>query len=437
MQEFARVRIFAAAGAANALTERKLEDIETQKITATIVDEVIFDIALEHEKAIAALTADEIANDPRGAILVRRLKADPGELQGEALERLKAKIVSQKELPDGKRILHTGPHHDDVMLAYYGLLPNILGRNGNIFVYLTSGFNSVPDDYMTRILKRVVDTDFDPYDALEAPYALILARALRAARNNDKEGQEMYEAIILLRHIGIVYNEKKLAGIRNRANWMLKQYFPRKMPGAKDIAQVQTLKGVMRESEEDRHMTVQGVPVRDVYHLRSGFYTRGGKPQEEDVGSFLKVLKGFKPHIVTVALDPEGTGPSTHHKTLQVVANALKGYHHDAKVWGYRNVWHRFTASEANIMFPVGEKQLQEQNECFANCYSTQKNAEFPPIEYQGTFSEYSAAIQREQFETLRLLLGREFFEEHESDEVRNAAGFVFMQELDKEALQI
>lgn len=51
-----------------------------------------------------------------------------------------------------------------------------------------------------------------------------------------------------------------------------------------------------------------------------------------------------QPDIVTVAFDPEASGPDTHYKVLQAVTEALKMYQSTIpekpiKVWGYRNVW--------------------------------------------------------------------------------------------------
>ena len=50
--------------------------------------------------------------------------------------------------------------------------------------------------------------------------------------------------------------------------------------------------------------------------------------------------------MITVAFDPEGTGPDTHYKVLQVVAAGLRIalqrgdlVDPDPIVWGYRNVW--------------------------------------------------------------------------------------------------
>jgi len=88
----------------------------------------------------------------------------------------------------------------------------------------------------------------------------------------------------------------------------------------------------------------------------------------------------LQPDIVSVAFDPEGTGPDTHYKVLQVVAAGLRhsiarGRMHNMTqndglvrlnhflsvgdlgganpvVWGYRNVWFVFAPSDATIFIP-------------------------------------------------------------------------------------
>ena len=39
-----------------------------------------------------------------------------------------------------------------------------------------------------------------------------------------------------------------------------------------------------------------------------------------------ELIKKVKPNVVSVAFDPEGSGPDTHYKALQAVAEALRMY---------------------------------------------------------------------------------------------------------------
>ncbi len=50
--------------------------------------------------------------------------------------------------PDGLTILHTAPHHDDIMLSYHPIAVALLANNQNHIAYATSGFNAVTNAYI-------------------------------------------------------------------------------------------------------------------------------------------------------------------------------------------------------------------------------------------------------------------------------------------------
>ena len=85
---------------------------------------------------------------------------------------------------------------------------------------------------------------------------------------------------------------------------------------------------MIREFEEELVWANYGVRVRDVHHLRLGFY-KGDmfteQPEKKrDVNPILKQLKEIKPTVISLALDPEGSGPDTHYKVLQSIAEAVR-----------------------------------------------------------------------------------------------------------------
>jgi glucosamine-6-phosphate deaminase len=82
-------------------------------------------------------------------------------------------------------------------------------------------------------------------------------------------------------------------------------------------------------------------------------------------------MRERRPDVVTVALDPEGSGPDTHFKVLQAVAAAVKAAAGDdapPRVWGYRNVWCRFSAAEAGLIFPVTPSDAAALGALFTAC---------------------------------------------------------------------
>ena len=78
--------------------------------------------------------------------------------------------------------------------------------------------------------------------------------------------------------------------------------------------------------------------------------------------------------LVSLAFDPEGSGPDTHYKVLQVIAEALRMWSEEEdlsklRIWGYRNVWYRFHPAEANRIVPVSLNAMGVMDDAFTNSY--------------------------------------------------------------------
>ena len=95
--------------------------------------------------------------------------------------------------------------------------------------------------------------------------------------------------------------------------------------------------------------------------------------------------------------DPEGSGPDTHYKVLQALAEALRQWKKEKdlsglRIIGYRNVWFKFHPSEANVFTPVSLNSMAVLNWSFKNCYISQVDASFPSHELDGPFSDLVTA---------------------------------------------
>jgi glucosamine-6-phosphate deaminase len=137
--------------------------------------------------------------------------------------------------------------------------------------------------------------------------------------------------------------------------------------------------------------------------------------------------------VVTVALDPEASGPDTHYKVLQAITEALKLYEKmnpDVQVLGYRNVWYRFHPSEANVFVPVSLNSMAILENAFMQCFGSQKEASFPSYEYDGPFYRLAQEIMVDQYLAIKMCLGREFFGSHQSPRMRAAHGLVFLRQM-------
>jgi len=219
----------------------------------------------------------------------------------------------------------------------------------------------------------------------------------------------------------------------------LKGYFSNRYAGQKDEKAVQTMKGSCREFEAECVWGYIGWQIPNVSHLRLGFYTSdifAPEPtQSRDVMPILKLLRQVKPDVVSVALDPEASGPDTHYKVLQAATAAIQQYAEEEKreditIWGYRNVWFRFEPHEVSTIIPVSLQTISTLNHMFLNSFESQKDAEFPAYEIQGPFCAMSQKVQVQQYDMIEACLGYEWFHKHPSPLIRAARGLVFLKEM-------
>ncbi len=77
----------------------------------------------------------------------------------EVTDSVEQKIFKGMKREEGKVFLHTGPHHDDIML---GILPYVNKQlyspsNKSVFAVLTSGFTSVTNSFLKSILENTLN----------------------------------------------------------------------------------------------------------------------------------------------------------------------------------------------------------------------------------------------------------------------------------------
>ncbi|MCK5337192.1 MAG: hypothetical protein KAJ50_00220, partial [Bacteroidales bacterium] len=130
------------------------------------------------------------------------------------------------------------------------------------------------------------------------------------------------------------------------------------------------------------------------------------------------------------------SGPDTPYKVLQAISEALRIWNEEEdlsglRIIGYRNVWYRFHPAEADVIVPVSLNSLLTFNESFRHCYLSQVNASFPSYMHDGIFSELARKIWIEQYQSIRLLLGKSYFYESENPKLRATHGLTFYKEMD------
>ena len=339
-----------------------------------------------------------------------------------------------------------------------GMMPHIIHlvrepTNKHHFANMTSGFTSVTNDFLIKIIKKTIEflkrdrirmvtyPDFFS-EGYKFKWDKDVYHYLDRIADNDVNGQQRGLCHRIVRsyvEIFKVKNTKQLLGkLQSTIDELEKCY-----EGEKNSATIQKLKGMIREFEEELVWANYGVRVKDVHHLRLGFY-KGDmfteQPQKRrDVKPILDQLKEFEPTVISLALDPEGSGPDTHYKVLQSIAEAVRIWGKTAdlsklRIWGYRNVWYRFDMDEADLIVPVTLNSMAIMHSTFMNCYLSQKEASFPSYDYDGPFSKLSQKIWVEQHRDLQLVLGRDYWYRNPNPHLRAVHGAVYLKEMDAES---
>ncbi|MBE7559759.1 glucosamine-6-phosphate deaminase [bacterium] len=447
-----RARFYLTRGAASQLTNHALVDFSRKpEPSEEDVLRIVMDLSLATGRTFENLGEADFRASRFGMELLAKTGRSAEELTRRTREEVLARLALGNRIIENKRFLHTAPHHDDIILGYLPYFTNLVRRSTtqHWFAYMTSGFNAVTNRYMYGVvedlLARLSRREFS--ELFEAGYfdpsnhkakRLDTALYLEGASRHHEDKKAAATARRLLRNLFELYEEDNIDNIEERLSELL-NYFRTQYPGKKDIAIVQQIKGRMREWESDLKWAYFGFTGEAVRHLRLGFY-KGDifteTPRiDRDVPPIVQLLMEVNPDIVTVAFDPEGSGPDTHYKVLQAVAEALKIFQSrsgrdDVRVLGYRNVWYRFHPAEANMYVPTSLTHLNNMEAAFDTCFATQRTASFPSYEYDGPFSRLARKIQCKQFEQVKTFLGEEFFVHNEDHGLRACRGIVYLREM-------
>jgi glucosamine-6-phosphate deaminase len=453
LQQLPNARFYLTKGAASLLVERKIEDFEKIAApTAEQIDDIVVGVSLALDRPLQELSADNLQGDRFAKLLLAKTGGESAALTAGVHDRMVAKIERGLKMVSNTVFLHTEPHHDDIMLAYLAHIYHLVRdpSNHHYFANITSGFTSVSNRYclgLVEKLERHLESAefvtmlragyFQPQDVSRRMEDVYLF--LDGVAGRSDEMKEEAEARRILRNLIEVYrtSDMKVLKLRTRE---LHDYFVTQYPGAKDPPDIQMFKGTIREWEVELLWAYFGIEASAISALRLGFYTGdifSKEPEvDRDVIPLLHLLKQVKPNVVSVAFDPEGSGPDTHYKALQAVAEALRMYQKESgekniRVWGYRNVWYRFHTSEANLLVPVSLNSLSLLHTAFMNCFGSQSAASFPSYEHDGPFSELAQKIQVEQYGMIKTCLGGEFFLKHAHPRLRAARGMIFLREME------
>ncbi len=454
LQKLKHARFYLTQGAASKLAERQRQTILATKIADdTLADKLVIDGALLRETSLMEIANAKKQFDVHNTsswILAEKITGEKlPVLAQKAFQRLTEKIEKGINLPRNKRFLHTGPHHDDIELAYFPLLHHLVRSefNENHFVYCTSGFTSVTNDYVKQCLNALLKLlkTRNLYEHISKENLLDrklswddITGTLNSIAEQNREKQQVYLssrlARLLFHHLNIQQTAGLITFVENQINYLIETD-----PGKKEPEVLQNIKGWIREFEAELVWAHFGIDIDHVSHLRLKFYAGDIFDQypdiKRDVEPVVELLDRVRPSIISIALDPEGSGPDTHFKTLIALAYAIDIYvekHKDKniRIWGYRNIWSRFHAADASMIVPVSLNSFAVLHNMFNNCFLSQKSASFPSYEYEGPFSEMAQKIWVKQHSNLITLLGNDYFYDNPNPMMRRSYGAIYIQDM-------
>ena len=410
-------------------------------------ERAIFDLCQNIDKYAHKLRLSDLKND-RYCSLIPDLSMKRVE---EVILSTRKKIEEGLKKEEDQTFLHTGPHHDDIMLGIFPIIiPQLRVKSNNFyFSIFTSGFTAVTNIMLQNLLEETLSLiDQGKVQMLRYPdffdegykfkFDKDISHYLDKIADHDKKGMIRGVCHRLTRVMVEVYKLKSEKELVERLRLNIER-LKSSYSGEKNSPDIQKLKGMLREFEEELVWAHYGVKVSNIQHLRLGFYTGDiFTPQpskERDVEPIVEMLRKVQPTVISLTFDPEGSGPDTHYKVLQALAEALRQWKKEKdingiKIIGYRNVWYKFHPAEANVFTPVSLNSMAVLNWSFKNCYISQVDASFPSFELDGPFSELSQQIWVDQFKRVQLILGKDFFYDNESPKIRATHGMIYHKEM-------
>ena len=450
LQKLANSRFYLTDGAAVKLEDSIDNFYKSGSWTHQKTERAVMELCKKINKFGPKLELDDLKAD-KYCRLIPKLNEDT--IQS-VIDSILAKLRKGMEKEVNQIYYHTGPHHDDIML---GIMPSTNRQSRDAsnelhFSVLTSGFTAVTNRFLYDLLMDTKDLinqgkiemvnyrdffkdgykykwDKDVYHYLDNI----------AAQNNDEKRRGVCHRAI--RSMVSVWNIKSKDELRDVIYEILAT-LNKSYDGGKNPPKIQKLKGMIREFEEELVWAHYGIMVKNVHHLRLSFYqgssTSGQSSFEGDVLPILEDFRKYKPTVISLAMDPQGSGPDTHYKVLQAIAKAVEAWSKEEdlsklRIVGYRNVWFKYNPWDVEVIVPVSLNALATLDKSFSECYVTQVNASFPSYQLDGKFSELTQRVWFDQHKQIQLLLGKDFFYQNESPLLRATHGMVFHRDLSVE----
>lgn len=450
LQRMPNSRFYLTEGAAKHLTDCVNHYYFKEDWNFEKTERAIIGLCKKLNRYAHKLTLEDLQNDER-CRMIPNLSLDT---VNEVIKSIENKLYTGSLTTTNKVIYNSGPHHDDIMLGIMPLTNRQLrpASNDVHFAVMTSGYNSVTNGFLLNSFKMALEfLEKDEIqmvhypDFFEEGYKHKLDKDIyhyldNVARDNQYEMNRGFCHRLIRRSVGI-WNISNIEELKNKYAEVI-DILEKSYDGEKNTEDIQQLKGMIREFEEELVWAYNGVQVNNVHHLRLGFYKdKGiskGPNMERDVMPILEQFRKYQPDIISVTIDPEGSGPDTHYKVLQATAAAVAEWSKEKdlsnlRIYGYRNVWFKFHASEANMYVPVSLNAFAVLDKSFSASYLTQVKAEFPSPMHDGPFSDISKQTWIKQLKDIQLVLGKNYFYENPRPLIRSTHGLIFIKNMNVE----
>ncbi|GAB1341060.1 glucosamine-6-phosphate deaminase [Gemmatimonas sp.] len=325
----------------------------TRVATPWLLDEVIWGDALmvravtwlaaKCNKAILKLTLHDYAENQLTSLVARH--GSPGAVNGLVFNMLGAKIRGKSKLPRGLKVICFSPHPDDDVISMGGILRKFVeNENAMTVAYMTSGNIAVFDHDVRRYMDFLVRLDRE-----------------HVGGSGGANVQRLAETV--------------------------HSFLQRKQPGEVDIAEVQDLKRIIRESEAVSGIEVMGLSDANARFLNLPFYQTGKVRKDPigpaDVAIVAALLRELEPDLIFVAgdlSDPHGTHRMCKEAIDRAVAEVYTGSAaaRRPEIWLYRGAWQEWPVTEATVLVPLSQEELTLKIQAIFKHQSQKDSAPFP-----------------------------------------------------------
>ena len=293
-------------------------------------------LSQQSKRAILKLTQRDYAEYGMSSLVARY--GSPGAVNGEVFNALGAKIRGKSKLPKGRRTICFSPHPDDDVISMGGILRKFVENENEMLVaYMTSGNIAVFDHDVRRYVDFLRRLEHD--------------RGIGGS-DVDTLADRVYE------------------------------FLDGKQPGDVDIAEVQDIKRIIRESEAVAGIEVMGLTRANARFLNLPFYQTGKVKKDPigpaDVKIVRELLEEFRPEIIFVAgdlSDPHGT----HRMCKEAIDKALaESTAPRPEVWLYRGAWQEWPVTDATWLVPMSQEELRTKIQAIFKHQSQKDSAPYP-----------------------------------------------------------